>query len=90
MHVLEALLNPNPTLQEVQVEGVPRQVRQSLIQVAHRTVPSDVIPFGQGKHVFAILLYPNPTLQEVQFESDPRQVRQLLVQISQGTVPSEV
>jgi hypothetical protein len=82
VHVLVALLYPNPTLHEVQVEGVPRQVKQSLIQVAHKTVPSDVIPLGQGKHVFVLLLYPNPTLHKVQVEGVPKQVRQLLVQVA--------
>jgi hypothetical protein len=35
VHVLVALLYPNPTLHEVQVKVAPRQVKQSLIQVAH-------------------------------------------------------
>ena len=65
MHVFAILLYPNPTLQEVQFESDPRQVRQLLVQVAQGTVPVEVVPFVQAVHVFEALLNPNPTLQEV-------------------------
>jgi hypothetical protein len=74
----------------MQVDVVPKQVKQLLVQAEHVTVPSEVWPAGQAVQVFVTLLYPNPGLHEMQVDVVPKQVKQLLMQAAQATVPSEV
>jgi hypothetical protein len=68
--------SPKLGLQEAQVEGVPVQVKQLLVQDAQGTVPSEVCPEVHWVQVFP--LNPKFVLHDVHVVSVPEQARQLV------------
>ncbi len=68
--------SPKLLLQEAQVEGVPVQVKQLLVQDAQGTVPSEVCPEVHWVQVFP--LNPKFVLHDVHVVAVPEQARQLV------------
>ena len=68
--------SPKLVLQEAQVDVVPEQVKQLLVQDAQGTVPSEVCPELHCVQVFP--LNPKFVLHDVHVAAAPEQARQLL------------